>query len=91
MPTTQKKHLLEDLKNTLGHHNLNQCCKDNTWCRIINGEVKQSLLDHVYETKAGMVTNLKLTDHAYSDHKMLEFLVKEKTHPSIQEPVRMRD
>ena len=38
-----------------------------------------------------MVTNLKLTDHAYSDHKMLEFLVKEKTHPSIQEPVRMRD
>ena len=71
--TYTKKLLYEDFTNTLGHHNLVQCCNEYTWSRVINGVVKQSLLDHVYESKEGLIQQLKLTEPHFGDQKLLTF------------------
>ena len=42
--------------------------------RLINGIATQSLLDHVYESTEGMVTQLKQTELAQGDHKMVSFI-----------------
>ena len=91
-PTYSKINLIEDLHNKLGHHNLNQCCDKNTWSRVINGVVKQSLVDHIYGTQTGIISNLKLIDLVYGDHKMLEFSVTKMniSSASLQEPIKMR-
>ena len=67
---------MEDLNNKLGHHNLKQCCQDFTWTRVINGVVKQSLLDHVYETKTGMINQLNIRN----PNKMAVILLKNEHH-----------
>ena len=48
--------LLDELENGCG---LTQLVKFNTWRRIIKGELKTSLLDHVYENEAGLVENIE--------------------------------
>ena len=36
---------------------------------------EQSLLDHVYKTKIGMTTQIKLSDPIFGDHKLITFML----------------
>ena len=90
-PSYSKKFLLEDFNNTLGHHNLNQCCNDYTWNRVINGVVKQSLLDHIYESQSGLTHQLKLSEPHFGDHKLLTFLIKQKQNIRHDDPIIRRN
>ena len=31
-------------------------------------------IKHLFETRSGMISKIKLSDYAYGDHKMLEFM-----------------
>ena len=42
------KNYFSDMENLLGTLNLNQLVNFTTWTRTINGEVKQSTLDHIF-------------------------------------------
>ena len=59
---------LEEMQNDL---NLSQLVKFNTWRRIVNGELRTSLLDHVYENVHGLVDNITEISTSISDHTPL--------------------
>jgi exonuclease III len=59
---------LEEMQNDL---NLSQLVKFNTWRRIVNGELRTSLLDHVYENVHGLVENITEISTSMSDHTPL--------------------
>ena len=59
---------LEELESEM---NLYQLVKFNTWRRIVNGELRTSLLDHVYENVHGLVENIAEISTSTSDHTPL--------------------
>ena len=60
--------LLDELENEL---HLTQLVKFNTWRRVVKGELKTSLLDHVYENEHGLVENIEEISSSTSDHTPL--------------------
>ena len=67
--------LLEELENEM---NLAQMVKFNTWRRIVNGDLKTSLLDHVYVNAHGLIKNIKEISSSVSDHTpvLMELTIK---------------
>ena len=59
---------LDELENEM---NLSQLVNFNTWRRIVNGELRTSLLDHVYENVHGLVENISAISTSTSDHTPL--------------------
>jgi hypothetical protein len=59
---------LDELENEM---NLSQLINFNTWRRIVNGEMRTSLLDHVYENIHGLVENITPISTSTSDHTPL--------------------
>ena len=59
---------LEELESEM---NLSQLVKFNTWRRVVNGVLKTSLLDHVYENIHGLVENIDEISTSTSDHTPL--------------------
>jgi endonuclease/exonuclease/phosphatase family metal-dependent hydrolase len=59
---------LEELESEM---NLSQLVKFNTWRRVVNGVLKTSLLDHVYENVSGLVENVDEISTSTSDHTPL--------------------
>jgi len=59
---------LEELESKM---NLSQLVKFNTWRRVVNGVLKTSLLDHVYENVHGLVENIDEISTSTSDHTPL--------------------
>jgi hypothetical protein len=59
---------LEELESEM---NLSQLVKFNTWRRVVNGVLKTSLLDHVYENIHGLVENIDEISKSTSDHTPL--------------------
>ena len=59
---------LEELENAM---NLYQLVKFNTWRRVVNGELRTSLLDHVYENVHGLVESIAEISTSTSDHTPL--------------------
>ena len=59
---------LDELTN---EKNLTQLVNFNTWRRIVNGELRTSLLDHVYENVHGLVENITEVSISTSDHTPL--------------------
>jgi hypothetical protein len=59
---------LEELESEM---NLSQLVKFNTWRRVVNGILKTSLLDHVYENVHGLVENIDEISTSTSDHTPL--------------------
>ena len=50
---------------------MTQLVKFNTWRRIISGEMRTSLLDHVYENVTGLINNVSEISTSTSDHSPL--------------------
>ena len=60
--------LLDEFENEC---HLTQLVKFDTWRRVIRGELKTSLLDHVYESECGLVENIEEVSSSMSDHTPL--------------------
>ena len=45
----------------------------NTWSRVVNGSIKESILDHVYIKDVTSISNLGSTTLEVGDHKLVTF------------------
>ena len=53
--------------------NLIQLLKDATWQRIINNDLKDSILDHLYVTNPTLIHDIVLKTPLIGDHKLITF------------------
>ena len=76
----KQKSLLEPLINFVLSRSLVQIIEFTTWSRSINGNLKQSLLDHVYVTNFAMIENIDFEVPTFGDHLLIKVkvLVKSK-------------
>ena len=51
---------------------LTQVVHDCTWSRVVNGSIKESILDHVYIGDATLVEGLTMINPAVGDHKLIK-------------------
>jgi hypothetical protein len=72
---------LEEVQNDLS---LSQLVKFDTWRRVVNGELRTSLLDHVYENTHGLVENITEISTSMSDHTPLLMDVAIKIHHKVE-------
>ena len=63
--------LFQDLEELIGHHHYDQHVKEATWERVIQDQVKNSILDHIYCTDNTIVDSVLYKDTIYGDHKMV--------------------
>jgi hypothetical protein len=63
--------LFQDLEELIGHHHYDQHVKEATWERVIQDQVKNSILDHIYCTDNTFVDSVLYKDTIYGDHKMV--------------------
>ena len=66
-----QKQLFQDLEELIGHHQYVQHVKEPMWERVIQGNVKNSILDHIYFTDSTIVGDVLYRDTIYGDHKMV--------------------
>ena len=71
-----KRPLLEGMKNSIGHHSLDQLILRNTWNRIVNEESISSRIDHIYTNCNDQIQRLQFSNGAYSDHLLIMFHLK---------------
>ena len=48
-------------------------------------------IKHLFETRSGMISKIKLSDYAYGDHKMLVFMLTKKKNTPKGDPIRKRN
>ena len=60
--------MLDEFENEM---HLSQLVNFNTWRRVVSGELRTSLLDHVYENAAGLVKSITEISTSTSDHTPL--------------------
>ena len=68
-----KRLLFDDMIESLGHHNLEQMIQEDTWSRIINGNLTSSRIDHVHTTCQDNLQRMQYSNEAYSDHLLIKF------------------
>lgn len=61
--------LLDELE---GDQNLTQLVRFDTWRRVVRGELKSSLLDHIYENSSGLVNHINEISTSTSDHTPIQ-------------------
>ena len=71
--TYRFKNYFEPLNDVLDTLNLSQIVTAPTWQRIVNGTLKESLLDHVYTRNPINVINLILKKTLIGDHSLVIF------------------
>ena len=70
-----QRQLFNDFDLILGHHQLNQLVKEPTWERMVEGNLRDSTIDHIYTYDKSTITNIKLENMNFGDHKMIVALV----------------
>ena len=65
------KLLFEKLIELTTELSLEQIVNSSTWSRSINGNIKESILDHFYIKDVTRVVNLSLLDPEIGDHKLI--------------------
>ena len=65
-----------DMDNILGESNLVQLVNFNTWCRLVNSQVRESLIDHVYSSNPATILSVDGIKPVFGDHTMVNVLVK---------------
>ena len=70
------KNYFNDMSEKLNDVDMIQLVKFPTWSRIVNGVLRESLLDHVYSNNPLDVINLHKIDPICGDHCMVVFSVK---------------
>ena len=69
--------LFEDFNEILSDEFLVQLVKFETWSRIVDLNVKASILDHVYVKDPSMVTNIGHLKPCFGDHELVHFNIPE--------------
>ena len=64
---------LEIFDNVLGDRGLIQLVEFPTWSRIVNGQERSSILDHVYVTNPTKINDVNGINPYFGDHKLLWF------------------
>ena len=67
-----QKALLEILNNLTLEKNLMQIVDFTTWTRSVKGNIKQSLLDHVYVSNFAIVENVDFVVPTFGDHLLVK-------------------
>lgn len=70
------KGYFEDMNEKLNHVNCSQLVTFNTWSRIVNGVLRESVIDHVYVNNPIDIENLHKVDPICGDHSMIVFTIK---------------
>ena len=69
-------HWLSVPELVLGDLNLIQIVDFKTWVRMIRGEIKESILDHIYTADPFQIKNLQIHAPIFCDHKLIMFEAK---------------
>jgi hypothetical protein len=64
------------MNEKLNHVNCSQLVTFNTWSRIVNGVLRESVIDHVYVNNPIDIENLHKVDPICGDHSMIVFTIK---------------
>ena len=70
-PDYTSKLTLEKLENFVSTENLTQIVNFDTWSRVINGNRKSSLLDHIYVTNPATVVDIYHETPPFGDHLLV--------------------
>ena len=69
------KSLFHDFDDILGELNLVQMVGFSTWSRIINNELKESTLDHIYCKSPMCISNISNIVPYFGDHRLIIFCI----------------
>jgi len=75
-PLYPQSRLYNEWSNLIDTENLIQLVKKHTWTRIVNNNIKESILDHVYEPSSPEPGRVQLIDTNFSDHKLLSYVTE---------------
>ena len=90
VPEYHRKIPLDKLNKFALDHNLVQLVEECMWSRIINGVLKESLLDHIYVNNPENELTLSYSVPTFGDHKIItvEFNINS---PRNENPIFKRD
>ena len=71
--------LFRDFDEILGHHQYTQHVTEATWERVIENQVKNSIIDHIYCTNSTSVEKVTYVDTTYGDHKLVILKIMDET------------
>ena len=78
------KNYFSDMELKLAAYNLIQIVDFITWTRTVNGQVRSSVLDHIYTVDPISVSDLRSTWPVFTDHALVMFTTSSsKTEPDI--------
>ena len=69
----RNKHLFEQLVTTIDEIKLIQIIETPTWQRIVNNDLRESILDHLYVTDPNIIHNITMQTPLIGDHKLITF------------------
>ena len=74
------KTYFDKLNEVVQSLNLSQIVRDITWSRVVNGSIKESILDHIYIKDVTQVEGLAVTSPEVGDHKLIKFGIASTRH-----------
>ena len=66
-----QRSLFGDFDEIIGHHQYTQHVSEATWERVIENQVKSSIIDHIYCTNSTSVEKVTYVDTTYGDHRLV--------------------
>ena len=76
-----RKNLFKDFDEALSDHNLTQLINFPTWSRIIEKNVKSSILDHIYVKDPSKISMIRPVKPSFGDHVMIIATINENKPP----------
>ena len=70
-PTYGFRNLFERLSEFFEPFGLQQLINFHTWSRTVNGQVRSSLLDHIYTTAPHLISDINQIETEIGDHKLI--------------------
>ena len=74
------KTFFDKLNEVVQSLNLSQIVREITWSRVVNGSIKESILDHIYIKDVTLVGGLAVTSPEVGDHKLIKFDITTSRH-----------
>ena len=78
-----QRQLFNDFNQILGHHQFNQLVREPTWERMVEGNLRDSIIDHIYTNDELTISNVKLLNMSFGDHKMVVAMISNEIDKEI--------
>ena len=82
--------LSQTLRNMVENHSLEQLVSFNTWSRTVNGQIRSSIIDHVYTNEQGKIKSVTSISVPISDHTPVKVEYEFKNR-SLRETMMVRN